>query len=196
MSLTERASALNRTEAVSKESSYRGTALNDRLTRRTNRGSFFLANSCSQIRRTRQPLAFKVLETSRSRARFAASFFSQNGALFFGFVLWRGQPCQKHPSTNNARRSFGKTKSGLPKTACLRRHPVMCCERKTRIKASSVSLFPRPRMRDITALRLAGVKTSVICWFNQNHGSHFSESQGSLAVFLVRNHFCSGVVPT
>ena len=36
----------------------------------------------------------------------------------------------------------------------------MQCARKTRINASSVSLFPRERMRDITSLRLALVKTS------------------------------------
>jgi hypothetical protein len=36
----------------------------------------------------------------------------------------------------------------------------MRCARNTRINASSVSLFPRERMRDITSLRLALLKTS------------------------------------
>jgi hypothetical protein len=38
--------------------------------------------------------------------------------------------------------------------------PVMPCARNTCINASSVSLFPRERMRDITPLGLALVKTS------------------------------------
>jgi len=42
---------------------------------------------------------------------------------------------------------------------CLRQ-PVILFARNRRISASSVSLFPRERMRDITSLRLALVKTS------------------------------------
>ena len=56
----------------------------------------------------------------------------------------------------------GKTKSGLPKTGALRRQPAMSCARKSAIIRNSVLLFPLPRMRAITALRLALVKMSGI----------------------------------
>jgi len=45
---------------------------------------------------------------------------------------------------------------------CCLRHPLIPCARKIRTNASSVSLFPRERMRDITSERLALVKTSGI----------------------------------
>ncbi len=43
-----------------------------------------------------------------------------------------------------------------------RRHPVIRSVRNTRTSASSVALFPRERMRAITADRLVFVKTSGI----------------------------------
>jgi hypothetical protein len=49
---------------------------------------------------------------------------------------------------------------------CLRQ-PVILCRRNSLASASSVSLFPRERMRDITSERLASVKTSGI---NVGHG--------------------------
>lgn len=57
-----------------------------RLIRRIRRGSFFRVSSCSQIRRTRQPSFRRIPVTLRSRTLFAASFLSQNAALFLGFV--------------------------------------------------------------------------------------------------------------
>jgi len=100
--------------------------------------------------------------TSLSRRSFASSLRFQNERLFSGMFECFGQRCQKHPSTKTASLSLGKTKSGLPNTGAWRRHPVMPWRRKSRIKATSVSLFPRPRMRDITCDRLALVKTSGI----------------------------------
>ena len=91
-----------------------GSLRNHRLRRRTRMASLVRERSCSQIRRTRQPCALNVLDTRRSLTSFPWSFFSQNTALFLGLVEWRGQECQKHPSTNTAKRSFGKTKSGFP----------------------------------------------------------------------------------
>lgn len=128
------------------------------------------ASSCSQIRSTRQPSRRSVRVTRRSRALFAASFRRQNAALFRGFVACRGQPCQKQPSTKTATRWFGKTKSGLPKTGRERRQPVIWCRRNRAINASSVSLFPRPRMRAMTAERLALLKTSAIAGVPERGG--------------------------
>jgi hypothetical protein len=141
-------------------------------------------SSCSQMRTTRQPARRNARLTRRSRARFAANFFRQNAALPFGFVPCFGQPCQKQPSTKSASRTCRKTKSGrtrkvgrrccaaatlgprsnaaLPRISTCRRHPVMPCARNNRTSASSVSRLPRERMRDITSLRFALVKTSGI----------------------------------
>jgi len=104
--------------------------------------------SCSQILNTYQPARRNVRVTTASRARLPESFRRQNARLYFGFVACLGQPCQKHPSTNTASLSFRKTKSGLPNTGWLRRQPVMPCRRHNFASASSVSLFPRPRIRD------------------------------------------------
>ena len=158
-----------------------GRAPKNRRKRAASRVSCFRASSCSQMRSTRQPPLRSILVTSRSRLVFAANFFRQNAALFRGFVACRGQPCQKQPSTKTACLSLGKTKSGrtrksapfplweegrgevlrlLTLTSTCLLHPEMPCARKTRTKASSVRAFPRERMRDITSLRLALVKTS------------------------------------
>jgi hypothetical protein len=53
-------------------------------------------------------------------------------------------------------------KSGLPNTFLLRRHPVNLAERKRATIRSSVSRFPRARMRDITSDRFAIENTSLI----------------------------------
>jgi hypothetical protein len=118
-------------------------------------------SSCSQIRRTVQPLARKARVTSVSRARFLASFVSQKSVLFLGFVACVGQECQKHPSTNIASLSFRKTKSGLPNTAWCLLQPVMPPIRSNFASAISVSLLPRPRILDMTSERFSFVKTSL-----------------------------------
>lgn len=133
--------------------------------RRSNRAEFFFASSCSHTRRTRQPARRKARVTSTSRALFDESLRRQNARLFFGFVACLGQPCQKQPSTKMASLSFGKTKSGLPNTGWLRRQPLMRCRRNNFASASSVALFPRPRIRDITSDRFDLVKTSAMISF-------------------------------
>ena len=120
--------------------------------------------SHSQIRVTRQPAFLRVRVASLSRATFRVSFAAQKSALFFGSLEWPGfgHRCQKQPSTKTASRCFGKTKSGFPKSGHRRRQPVILDSRKISINRSSVSLFPLPRMRDITSLRFFLVKTSAI----------------------------------
>ena len=118
--------------------------------------------ACSQMRTTRHPCLRSVRLTSRSRALLAAIFFDQKTRLLTGRFECLGQPCQKQPSTKTATFCFGKTKSGLPKNGRWRRHPVMLCWRKILMRASSVSLLPCPRIRDMTSERLALVKTSDI----------------------------------
>lgn len=119
-----------------------------------------LARSCSQMRRTRQPNLRSSRLTRRSRSRLADNFFSQNARLPAGILKCRGQPCQKQPSTNTASHFSLKAKSGLPKTFRCLRQPVILCVRNNFASASSVSLLPRDRMRDITSERFALVKTS------------------------------------
>ena len=61
-----------------------------------------------------------------------------------------GEPCQAHAA--KARRDR--------ETRAFRLHPVIPCPRNIATIRSSVSLFPRPRIRDITSARLTVVKTS------------------------------------
>src|ERR1043165_1240796 len=79
-----------------------------------------------------------------------------------------GQQCQKQPSTRIATRNLDRTKSGLTRNSefetrnfskTCRRQPVILLRRNKRTSAISVSLFPRPRIRDITSDRFALVKT-------------------------------------
>jgi hypothetical protein len=58
--------------------------------------------------------------------------------------------------------AFGKTKSGLPNIRIFRRHPVILYFLKILIISNSVSRLPLPRIRDITAERFSGVKTSAV----------------------------------
>lgn len=120
--------------------------------------------ACSQMRRTRQPVRRKVRFTTLSRVLLADNFRCQNARLFFGLVACLGQPCQKQPSTKSASRTRLKTKSGLTLKSlapcfliltsnCLR-HPEILFPRSNRASASSVSLFPRLRTRDINSERV------------------------------------------
>lgn len=122
-------------------------------------------SSCCQIRRTRQPLLRRVLSTKRSRALFRSSLRSQNTLFEEGLFPWTGQLCQKQPSTNKAIRCRGNTKSGAPNTFARRRHPVIECLRKCRIKAISVRSFSRLRTRDIICDRFPFENTSAIHLF-------------------------------
>lgn len=73
-----------------------------------------------------------------------------------------GHPCQKQPSTKTATRCLGKTKSGFPISRWFRRQPEMWLARNNFASASSVSLLPLPRIRDITSDRFRLVNTSGI----------------------------------
>ncbi len=114
------------------------------------------------MRITRQPDFRSARVTSPSRSAFRASLTAHQAARFAGLVAWRGQPCQKQPSTKTAILAAGKTKSGLPKAGAFRRQPVMPYSRMSAMRRSSVSRFPLERMRDMTSLRFALVKTSAI----------------------------------
>jgi hypothetical protein len=126
-----------------------------RRIRRTSCRSFLRASSCCQTRRTFHPLSRSVLVTKRSRALFAASFFSQNLRFVAGTVPCFGHPCQKHPSTNTASRAPGNRKSGFPKRLGWRRQPLRVHRRKNAARATSVRLLPRPRTRDMSLDRFA-----------------------------------------
>jgi hypothetical protein len=135
------------------------------------------ARSCSHMRTMLQPFLRSERLTHRSRAILAASFFCQNAWLPLGLVECLGHPCQKHPSTKTASRAAVKRKSGFPKTGCFRRQPTMRCRRKSFRRASSVSLLPWPRMRDMTSERFALVKTSAMRMsvsFAAERGSKFN----------------------
>jgi hypothetical protein len=126
----------------------------------TNRISFLRNSSCCQMRRTFQPACFKNLFTILSRSLFLFSFRFQNSTFVTGRVACLGQPCQKHPSTNTARRADGKTKSGLPKRGWPLRQPEILYLRRILISASSVDLLARPWMRDMSCERCSTVKVS------------------------------------
>ncbi len=133
---------------------------------------------CSQTRHTRQPALRSSLSTNLSRLTFRDSFCSQNALLFSGTFECKGHWCQKHPSANTATRSAVKTKSGRtirrafpsrfatrgPSSRLMmtwRRHPLMPTRLKAAASASSVVLFPCPRIRDITCERFLVSKTSA-----------------------------------
>src|SRR6185437_11796372 len=66
------------------------------------------------------------------------------------------QPCQKHPSTNIARRSFLNRKSGHPRTelSCMTQ-PENPDLTSADLSFHSVERFPRLRIADIVLLRTA-----------------------------------------
>lgn len=117
------------------------------------------------MRSTRQPRLRSVLLTSRSRCAFRASLAFQNATRVFGMRAWRGQPCQKQPSTKTASFAARKTKSGLPSSGAPRRQPVMRCSRINAISRSSVARFPCERMRDIRSERSTAVSVSATATF-------------------------------
>ena len=137
--------------------------------------------SCSHNRKTRHRAFRKSLVTSRSRWRLRSSFGSQYARLLPGLRPCFGQPCQKHPSTKMARRSRRKTKSGLPGRPWFRRQPLIPLERRIKANRSSVSLFPRERIADMTADRLVFVKTSGIwmadCALSESLAARTSSSE-------------------
>ena len=105
------------------------------------------AKAHSHIRKTVHPDARSARETARSRCAFRASFAVQNATRVFGVRPWRGQPCQKQPSTNTASFAARNMRSGLPGSSAPRRQSVMPATRSNAIKRSSVLLFFAARTR-------------------------------------------------
>lgn len=124
------------------------------------------AKAHSQMRKTVQPDARKSRVTSRSRCAFRASFTVQKATRVFGVRPWRGQPCQKQPSTNTATFCARKMKSGFPGSGTPRRQPMMRRSRINTMSRSSVARFPRARTRDIRSERSATVSVSVTASFS------------------------------
>jgi hypothetical protein len=106
----------------------------------------------SQNRITLIPAERSFLPTWVSRCLLRASFLLQYCRFDLGVWPHFGQPCQKHPSTKMAMRSFGKKKSGHPrrKETCIfqPRIPELATNARN---FSSVVLFPR----DLIALMFA-----------------------------------------
>ncbi len=115
----------------------------------------------SHTRITFHPCCLNARETLRSRATLPASLLVQNLTRDLGVRRWRGQPCQKHPSTKTTIFDFGKTKSGFPCNTTPRRQPTMPFARNKAIIRISVERFPRPRTRDIRSDLSLGVRVSA-----------------------------------
>ncbi|SRR6266404_2115915 len=81
------------------------------------------STSHSQTRTTFHRCCLNFRVTLRSRLRLVESFCLQNERLLFEGRLQRVQPCQKHPSTNNAILRSGQAKSGFPTTFQCFREP-------------------------------------------------------------------------
>jgi hypothetical protein len=97
----------------------------------------------SQTRRTLQPERLSKRATRMSRRLLSSTFLLQNATLLFDGRLHRGQPCQKHPSTNKATFILGQAKSGFPATCQCLRYPLSPERLRTFIIACSVVRLPR-----------------------------------------------------
>jgi len=106
-------------------------------------------SSHSQNRITVQPAFLRTRFTIRSRSRLRESFGTQKCWRLLGMRECFGQPCQKQPSTNTARRILCQTKSGRPNTFWFRRQPLILATRKIEISRNSVRLLPAPRTKDM-----------------------------------------------
>lgn len=135
-------------------------AANMRLMRRTAwRES---RNECSQIRMTLQPFARSIRLTFLSRRTFASILFFQNSALLTGGRLLQClQPCQKHPSTNNATFSLRHAKSGFPIIEKCRLQPLNPDARRRFRTFSSVVMFPLPFTARMLRDRASETKLSL-----------------------------------
>jgi len=116
-----------------------------------------------QMRITRQPLLRSARVTVRSRRMLRAILARQYVRLVLGGLKQSGQACQKHPSTKTTTCADRKVKSGVPIIAWWRRHPIMPACRSIATKRSSVSLFPRERILDISWERAFVVRRCIFC---------------------------------
>lgn len=121
-----------------------------------------LRSSCSHILRIEIPFALSRRLTARPRALFPSIFGLQYRQFVFGIRRHFGHPCQKHPSTNTARRCSENQKSGWPATArgCIC-HPLTPCWTRANRSRRSVERFPLDRTFDISALRSNFVRVSI-----------------------------------
>ena len=71
-------------------------------------------SSCSQTCNGFHPKALSSRSFLASRSRFAAILSAHHLAFALGATACSGHPCQKHPSTKIANRSFTRTISGRP----------------------------------------------------------------------------------
>src|SRR2546427_4897681 len=85
---------------------------------------------------------------------FPAIFACQYLAFCVGRRQQSWHPCQKHPSTKTARRSFSNQKSGQPRTelSCMTQPDIPALTRADR-SFHSVERFPRFLIADIVLLR-------------------------------------------
>lgn len=148
-------------------------------------------SSCSHILIMIHPL-------SRNNVRFFLSLFFvvsifliQKKVLDFGIRQCRGQPCQKHPSTNTAFLLLGKTKSGFPSKGYRRRQPVTCIIRKNAATATSVDLLSDERIFAIIRDRSDDETVSIVYDIISIHESSnlidsSTSSRSSIGGFLIR----------
>lgn len=109
--------------------------------------------SCSQMRSTLHPRPLSDPSTRLSRCRFRRILAIQKVVFVFGFVPCRGQPCQKHPSTNTATRERRNAMSGLPgsPTPLLSRHRIPAW--RSAVRRASSGAVPERRTLAIRRLR-------------------------------------------
>lgn len=121
-----------------------------------------LRSSCSQILRIEIPLALSKRPMARALALFPSIFDFQYRQFVFGSRRHLGHPCQKHPSTNTAKRRSENQKSGWPATACgCICHPLIPRRTRANLSRRSVERFPLDRTFDISALRSRLVSVSI-----------------------------------
>lgn len=146
--------------------------------------ALLLCASHCQTSITCHPAASSAARFSASRSRFRASFGSQYpGRLFGGRALLHPWACQKQPWTKIAVRRRGRTISGVPGKSRRwrrKRYPARWSHRRT-FNSGDVSFGP---MRDISALRLSGVRLSAM--LNGTKGAAGLQ-QGCSAIFRLRS---------
>jgi hypothetical protein len=108
---------------------------------------------------------------------FRAIFGVQYSQRDFGIRQCQGQPCQKHPSTNKAKRTREKTKSGLPGKSTHRLQPLIRWARKIAMSLSSVALFPRERIAAMICDRFDLETTSAIVGQGYSSDCDFCKAQ-------------------
>jgi len=114
----------------------------------------FLDRWHSQSVRTRHPAPRKALAARSSRCRFLA-ILSRHTAPFVRGVRFLPQscPCQKHPWTKTATRSFDQMKSGRPIIDACRLQPRRPLCRRSAARRTSVLALPVLCTRAISAER-------------------------------------------